>query len=174
MSAWDLNAAAARAAKTPIAHTELHQTGGEPLTKEQAQALVEGWISARRSPDGAVSFTNPSIEVKTHGSYDAALLVEGRQAAAVDIARLTGIPAVLLDASTSDGTLRYSNVDARNAEFIDFCLAPIMGAIAARLGMDDVVPRGVAIEFDTTNLTGTDAAELGDVEVPDDDSEGQE
>lgn len=166
--AYDLNAAAARAAKTPIAHTELHQTTGDPLTRDQARALVEGWIAARRSADGAVSYTNPTIEVKTHGSYDAALLVEGRQAAAVDIARLTGIPAILLDASGADGSIRYSNVDARNSEFIDFCLAPYMAAIAARLGMDDVVPRGTAIEFDVTNLTGTDAAEVGDVEVPDD------
>lgn len=171
--AYDLNAAAAKAAKTPIAHTELHQTSGEPMSREQAKQLVEGWIAARRSPDGAVSFTNSSIEVKTHGTFDSALLVEGRQAAAVDIARLTGIPALLLDAATSDGSVRYSNVDARNREFIDFCLAPYMAAVVARLGMDDVVPRGNAVEFDTTNLVGIDAAEVQDLEVPDDTNESE-
>lgn len=164
--AADVNAAAARAAKTPVAHTELHQTAGEPLTQEQADQLVRGWIAARRAVDGAVSYTNPSVEVKTHGTYDGHLLVEGRQAASVDIARVTGIPAILLDASTSDGTMRYSNVDARNTEFIDFCLAPLMAAVVARLGMDDMVPRGTAIEFDTSDLT--DVADLDDVAVPDD------
>lgn len=162
--AADLEQSAAKAARTPIAHTELHQTGGEPLNNSQISELVSAWVAARRSPDGAVSYTNPSIEVKTHGNYDAALLTAGRASAALDIARITGIPAILLDAASQDGTMRYSNVDARNTEFIDFCLAPLMSAVAARLGMDDVVPAGVAIRFDTTELTGVS----GGVDVPDD------
>ena len=163
--AADLGRSAARAARTPIAHTELHQTGGEPLNNEQIRSLVNGWIAARRSADGAVSFTNPSIEVKTHGTYDAQLLVEGRGAAAVDIARITGIPSVMLDAAAADTTMRYSNVDARNTEFIDFCLAPLMACVAARLGMDDIVPRGTAIRFDVSDLTGT---AVTDLDTPDD------
>ena len=163
--AADLGRSAARAARTPIAHTELHQTGGEPMNAEQIRALVTSWIAARRSPDGAVSFTNPSIEVKTHGTYDSTLLVEGRAAAAVDIARVTGIPSIMLDAAASDTTMRYSNVDARNTEFIDYCLAPLMAAIAARLGMDDIVPRGTAIRFNVTDLTGM---AMTDLDTPDD------
>lgn len=165
--AADLNATAARASRTPIAHTELHQVAGEPLNRDQIKELVSSWIAARRAPDGAVSYTNSSIEVKTHGSYDSALLTDGRAAAALDIARVTGIPAILLDASVSDNTMRYSNIDARNTEFIDFCLAPLMSAVAARLGMDDMVPRGTAIRFNVTDLTGT--ATPSGVDVPDDD-----
>lgn len=163
--AADLGRSAARAARTPIAHTELHQTGGAPLNNKEISDLVSGWIAARRSPDGAVSFTNPSIEVKTHGTFDSTLLVEGRAAAAVDIARVTGIPSVMLDAAAADSTMRYSNVDARNTEFIDYCLAPLMAAITARLGMDDMVPRGTAIRFNVEDLTGTS---LTDVDTPDD------
>ena len=163
--AADLGRSAARAARTPIAHTELHQTGGAPMNNEQISKLVNGWIAARRSADGAVSFTNPSIEVKTHGTYDAALLVEGRAAAAVDIARVTGIPSVMLDAAAADSTMRYSNVDARNTEFIDYCLAPLMAAITARLGMDDMVPRGTAIRFNVEDLTDTSVT---NVDTPDD------
>lgn len=162
--ALDLINSASKAAKTPIAHTELHQVSGEPLSPAAIKELVSAWITARQASDGAVSFTNPAIEVKTHGSYDSALLVEGRQAAAVDIARVTGIPAILLDASAADGTMRYSNVDARNTEFIDFCLAPLMAAVAARLGMDDMVPRGTAIRFDVSDLTGV----TDEVNAPDD------
>lgn len=160
-----LHRAADKAARTPIAHTELHQTGGEPLSPEAVRDLVSAWVKARRSEDGAVSYTSSNIDVKTHGSYDSSLFIEGRQASAVDIARITGIPAILLDASTSDSTMRYSNVDARNGEFIDFCLAPLMAAVAARLGMDDMVAPGVAVEFDVSELTGTAGPELS---VPDD------
>ena len=164
--AVNLSRAADKAAKTPMAHTELHQTGGEPLSPEGVRDLIAAWTSARRSPDGAVSYTSENIEVKTHGAYDSTLLVEGRNASSVDIARVTGIPSILLDASSADNTMRYSNVDARNWEFIDFCLAPLMGAVAARLGMDDMVPPGMAVEFDVSELTAM--RDLDDVTTPDD------
>ena len=157
-----------RAARTPMAHTELHQTGGEPLNPDEIRALVTAWTTARRSEDGAVSYTSPNIQVNTHGAYDSNLLIEGRNAAAVDIARITGIPAILLDAATTDSTMRYSNVDARNTEFIDFCLAPLMAAVAARLGMDDMVAPGVAVEFDVSELTGISTTSVDDLTVPDD------
>lgn len=166
--AVNLGRASDKAARTPMAHTELHQTGGEPLSQEEIGALVSAWIKARRSEDGAVSYTSQNIDVRTHGAYDSNLLIDGRNAAAVDIARVTGIPAILLDASATDSTMRYSNVDARNTEFIDFCLAPLMAAVAARLGMDDMVDPGVAIEFDVSELTGTAATDVDQVNVPDD------
>ena len=151
-----------------MAHTELHQTGGEPLSQDEIGSLVSAWIKARRSEDGAVSYTSQNIDVRTHGAYDSNLLIDGRNAAAVDIARITGIPAILLDASATDSTMHYSNVDARNTEFIDFCLAPLMAAVAARLGMDDMVAPGVAIEFDVSELTGTAATDVDQVNAPDD------
>ena len=40
-----------------------------------------------------------------------------------------------------------------------------MAAVAARLGMDDMVAPGVAVEFDVSELTGTAGPELS---VPDD------
>ena len=40
-----------------------------------------------------------------------------------------------------------------------------MGAIVARLGMDDLVASGKAVEFDTTALT---ALTIPDISVPDD------
>ncbi len=151
--ALDLAESANRATRSPIAHTELHQTGGEPLTQEEATALRNDWIAARRDPNGAVSVTSETIQVIEHGSADSQLLIEGRSAAARDIANVAGIPAVLLDVPSVDQTIRYSNVDARNVELVDYCLASFMGPIAARLGLDDVVAPGLAVEFDTSELT---------------------
>lgn len=151
--ALDLAEAADRATRAPVAHTELHQTGGEPLTRNEARQLRDDWLAARRSPNGAVSVTNETIQVIDHGKADAQLLVEGRNAAAVDIARVCGIPAVLLDAAAVDNTIRYANVDARNVELVDYCLASFLGPIAARLGLDDMAGPGLAVEFDTSELT---------------------
>ena len=166
--AASLNKAAARAANTPTANIELHQTGGVALNNEEIKALVESWAAARRGDNGGVSYTNQSIEVREHGSFDAHLLVDGRNAAAVDVARAMGIPASMLDAQLPHASMTYRNADnLRNGEFLDHCLAPLMAAVAARLGMDDMVPRGVAVEFDTRSLTGmTDLDHT--IEVPDD------
>lgn len=160
-----LNSAAAKAAEVPSAQINLHQTGGDPLTEPQIDALVSRWVAARRGDNGGVGYTNQSIEVKEIGAYDGHLLVEGRNAAAVDVARTAGIPAIMLDAQAGDNRMTYANVDARNTEFVDFCLAPVMASIAGRLGMDDVVAAGVRVEFDITELT---APALDSVSVPDD------
>lgn len=166
--AAELQRLAQRAANTPAAQIELKQVGGTPLTKEQRVALVADWVAARRGENGGVSFTNQSIEVIERGKADAQLMVEGRNAAALDIARAVGVPASMIDASPigASNTMQYSNGDSRNQELIDYALAPFMAAVAARLGLDDMVPRGWAVAFDLGDLT---AAKIGDVDVPDDD-----
>ena len=165
--AAELNRAAARAASIPTANIELHQTSGAPIPDDQIDALVSSWANARRGANGGVAFTNQAIEVREHGSFDAHLLVDGRNAAAVDVARAMGIPASMIDAQLPHASMTYRNAEnMRNAEFVDFCLAPLMSAVIARLGMDDIVPRGVAIEFDTSDLTGVAYDET--LDVPDD------
>lgn len=163
--ARQLLAGASRAANNPSAHVELHQTGGEPLTDTQIDQLVERWAKARRGANGGVAYTSSTIEVKEHGTFDAHLLVEGRNAAAVEVARVTGIPAVMLDATVPEASMTYTNTDTRNTEFLDRCLAPYMAAITARLGMDDVVPAGTAVEFVTDGFT---APVVPTVSTPDD------
>lgn len=162
-----LNRLSQRAAETPSAQIELHQTGGAPLSSEQIKELLSSWASARRGNNGGVAFTNQTIETKEHGKADGQFLIEGRNAAALDIARATGIPAVMIDAAPAGatGTLTYSNAEGRNQELVDYALAPFMAAIAARLSQDDVVPRGWTVAFDLTDLT---SLAVSDVEVPDD------
>lgn len=166
--AVELNRLAARAADTPAAQMVLKQTGGQPLNPQQIRDLVDGFAAARRGRNGGIAYASQTIEVQELGKTDAQLLVEGRNAAAVDIARAVGVPAAMIDASsTGSGNITYQNVAARNRELIDYALAPFMAAIAARLGLDDMVPRGWAVAFDLTDLT---AQTVGDVDVPDDDT----
>lgn len=158
---------AERSADTPAAQIDLHQTGGTPLSKPQIKELVQSWVDARRGENGGVAYTSETIDAREMGKTDPALLIEGRNAAALDIARAVGVPASMIDAAPAGtGNVTYRNAEARNAELVDYCLAPFMAAIAARLGQDDMVPRGWATAFDLADLT---SLKIGDLAVPDDD-----
>lgn len=163
--ALELNSSAASAARTPAPQVILKQIDGPPMDDADIEKLKAGYLAARRSPDGGVAYANRNIDVIEKGKRDPSLLLDGRNMAAVEVARITGVPASMLDAGLAgSGSITYANADARMNELIDFGLAPYMAAIAGRLGLDDVVPRGTRIEFDTSGLTGV----AGGVDVPDD------
>lgn len=150
--ARDLNRAALKAAENPSAYLDLHYTGEKPLTEPEINALVARWVKARRGDNGGVGFTNKFVEARELGSYESHLMIEARNAASVDIARVAGLPAALLDATNATASLTYETTAGRNAEFIDYGLSPYLDPIAARLSMDDVVPAGQSVRFDTTEL----------------------
>ena len=147
-----LSRAATRAADNPAAQVELHQTNDAPMTNEEIDNLVARWSSARRGENGGVAYTSSGIEVKEHGASSEHLLMEGRNAAAVDIARHAGIPATMIDATLSGSSLSYQNTAARMSELVTFGLSPIMAAIASRLSLDDVTAPGVFLKFDTNGM----------------------
>ncbi|WP_069163150.1 phage portal protein [Nocardia altamirensis] len=163
-----LIAAADKVADTPAANLELHQTTDAPMTRPEIDALVASWAAARRGSNGGVAYTNSAIELREHGAPDGHLLIEGRNAAAVDIARAAGIPAASIDATGPTASLTYETTQSRNIELVDYGLAPYMSAISARLGMDDMVPRGTRIAFDTEDFVGPTVR----VQVPDDGGPG--
>lgn len=154
-----------KAVEHPNAYIELHQESEAPLTKTQIDDLIQRWVDARRGANGGVAYTNKGIKVIEHGSPHELLLTEGRNAAAIDIARLTGLPASLVDAVQSGTSVTYQNSQARMAELVTFGLFPIMGAIVARLGQDDIVARGTRIEFDLENALAALPTTVG---APDD------
>ena len=146
--ASDLLAASSQAAATPAANTELHQTVGALMDPADVDELIGLWAAARRGANGGVAYTPPNMEVKDHGAFDAHLLVEGRNAAAVDVARVAGQPASMVDAVTASAGLEYNTGETRNAQFLDYGLEAYLTAVSARLSMDDVVPRGQRVAFD--------------------------
>lgn len=144
--------AASNAARNPSAYLELHYTGDEDLTNDEIDAHRRRWAEARRGEFGGVAWTNKVLEVREHGTHESALLIEGRNADSVDVSRLVSSPAAMADATNAGASLTYETTAGRNAEFIDYGVGLYMDAIAARLSMDDVVPRGQRIAFDTDEL----------------------
>lgn len=141
---------AARAARNPAAYLELHYTGTEPLTTEQKEQLLDDWAAARRGDRGGVAFTGPNLEVKEHGTHEAALLIDGRNADAVDVSRLISSPAAMADATSAGASLTYETTEGRGLQFLDYGASLYMDAVTARLSMDDATPAGTRVAFDVT------------------------
>lgn len=149
-SAVDLDRAARHAADNPVPSIELHQTTDADLDDVEIRDLVQSWTGARRR--GGVGYTNAAIELRTHGQQPEQLLIDGRNQQAVEISRLTGIPAASIDAGIPGAALTYQNMNDRLGDFVQFGLAQYAVAITARLSMNDCLPDGARAEFDYTEL----------------------
>lgn len=140
--------------RNPIAVTELHNTDiNAPLSPTESKALVTQWNTNRKSDDGVTAYTPANVEVRTHGSDTTDLFIAGRNAVAIDVARLANLPAVLLDAANVNASNQtYQTKENARNDLVDAIRNTWGSAIEARLSMDDVVPRGNTIRGDYTNL----------------------
>jgi len=152
-----LDRAALRIADNPVPAIELHQTTPDQLDKDEKDALIAGWIKARRQT--GVGYTNAAIETKVHGLNPEQLIIEGRKFAALQVARMIGVPAWVVDVGVEGSSLTYSNVPSRSRELVDYALTPYLAAIESRLSMDDVLPRGQWCRFDLDDLLRGDFAD---------------
>lgn len=139
---------------SPMPTTELRYTGDAPLTKEEMTSVRDTYINARKDVHGAVVVMPSDWELHVHSAEGMDFYESGRNAATVDIARYTRVPANMLDATnTNASSVTYSNnVTSRHA-FLDTSLRPFVLAIEERLSQDDMVPRGTYVQFDFTDLT---------------------
>lgn len=137
---------------TPVPNLDLHQTGGEPLSKEQRDELVELWGAARKKRRGGVGFTSQHIEARELGKGGEELMIEARNAASLDLARLIGVSAGLIDATVPKASLNYETTTGRNLEFVDRDVALYLTPVAARLSLDDITPRGHRIAHDLSDF----------------------
>lgn len=152
LQAKELEDSATRVAQNPAAYLDLHYTGDVDLDDTEIEKYRERWSEARRGEYGGVGWTNKYLEVRELGSAAEHLLVDGRNAAAVNMARLASIPAAMVDATNAGASLTYETTSGRNAEFLDYGVELYLDAVAARLSMDDVVPPGDSMRFDTAQV----------------------
>lgn len=146
--------AADRAADTPSPTVNLHQTNDYRMTDEERSALIASWASARRGENGGVAFTSNGIDAQEMNSVQEHLLIEGRNASAVDVARVMGIPASMIDATGPKASLSYETTEGKASELVNWGLSPFMSAITSRLSLDDMTPRGHVARFDADRLVG--------------------
>lgn len=155
-----LDEAAARFASNEIAAGYLQQKGGEPMSGEELAEMAAAWAQNRR--ENAIGALNEFVNFEEFASDPSKLqLVEGREYSAKDLSRLMDIPAYLL-AVDQAGSMTYSNAQEARRDLIEFGARPLLHAIAERLSMDDVLPRGRHVEFDTDAYIG----DLADIHPP--------
>lgn len=138
---------------TPTPGLHLKQTSGRALTNDEIDSLIDRWAIARRGDNGGVSYTSEGIDAIAMPGDDGALMIEARNAAAVDVARMMGVSAGLIDATTPKASLNYETTEGRNEELVDRDLAMYTGPLVARLSMDDVCPQGQRVAFDFAAFT---------------------
>jgi hypothetical protein len=139
--------------ENPAPQLNLHQTEGADLTETEIDDLVDRWALARAGQKGGVGYTSKHIQLEELGAAaDSQLMIEARNAASLDLARIIGVSANRLDATSAKASLNYETSTGRNQEFVDFDIALYMTPITARLSMDDVSPMGSRQEFDLTDF----------------------
>ena len=158
-AAGTLEMTAAEVARTPF-RIGLHQTTDITLTPAERAAIVAETRRALADNQG-ILFTNSAVDVAEYRLDSSELLVSGRQAAALDVARHMNIPGAMVDAEPTGNSLTYSNPESRNQQWLDYGLSSYLDAIEAALSMDDVVPSGQRTAFDTSSLTTTLAPTTG-------------
>lgn len=149
--------------RNPVPQVDLHQTGGEPLTGEEIDALINGWVAARQGANGGVAYTNQTVEARElgGGSDAAQLMIEARNATALDMARIVGVHGSIVDATTPKASLNYETTEGRNEELVDFDLNLYLLPITARLSQDDLLSPGQHVYWDLTQLTGPNPSPTG-------------
>lgn len=148
-----LERSAARFARNPVPAIELHQTDDRKMSPGEISELISAWARAREGENGGVAYTSRNIEAKPHGLPAEHLLTSGRNAQAIDAARVIGVPADVVDATPEEASLRYTNVEMRGRNLIDYGLAAYAAAVEGRLSMDDVLPHGTTVRWDLSSIT---------------------
>lgn len=129
-----LQAAAGRYAEAPHPHAILKNSGAD-LTDKEIDELLESWEEARSTR--AVGYLNDVMEYQTIGwNAEELQLTEAREYAALETARLFGLPAKALDAKSGDSMTYANAVEARRdiAAALRPWAKPIESALSAATG----------------------------------------
>lgn len=143
-----LQAAAGRYAVAPHPHAILKNSGAD-LTDEEINALLDSWEAARATR--SVGYMNDAMDYETHGwNAEELQLTEAREHAALEVARLFGLPAKAVDAKSGDSMTYANTVDARRdiAQSLRPWQKPLIASLSA--------VTGVRVEFDTDDFTRDD------------------
>jgi hypothetical protein len=140
-----LEAAANRFAATEIPAGWLRQTGGEPMTHDEMTAEAARFAATRAT--NTVAMLNEFVEwVESQMNPATLQLVEARAYQAIEAARLTNVPAALLDAEVSSMT--YTNTRDSMSGLWWFGAYPVAEAIGQVLSGPNVTRPGLTIRFD--------------------------
>jgi hypothetical protein len=147
-TALALEQASSNYAQAPAPSTVLRNTGLD-IPSDKVDELLNAWEARRRARSTA--YVNANLELDSIGWNAAELqLVEGRQHAALEVARVLNLDPVWVGANTPGSSVTYQNrVDLYQA-LLDTTVMPLVRAVEQRLSLDDLTPHGRTVRADTS------------------------
>lgn len=134
-------------AQAPVPTTIIKNNGARK-TPEQVEELLTIVEESRRKRSTA--YVGRDIELDAFGGMSAIdiALVDARAQAVLDIARLTGIPALYLSQGINGSSTYYSNLTQQRID-LHSSLQPFATAVEQRLSFDDITGDGshVVVDF---------------------------
>lgn len=144
-TALRLQRAAERFATNEIPSGYLKVTGGESMSAQDLADMAAAFAAARQS--STVAALNEFVEYKeTSHKPDDLQLVQSREFAALEMARLANIPPYLVGVSVPGYT--YMNADSARYDLYQFGAKPLMDCLEQTLSQNNILPRGRYVEFD--------------------------
>ena len=159
-TALKLEAARYRNASSAIPAGILRQTGGEPLSAQELADLASSFNSARETNQTA-ALNEFVTYTETQTSPDKMLLIDSAQFQAADLCRLTNIPSYL--AGIAVGGYSYVSNQGARLDLWSFGVKPYAECIASTLSMNNVLPNGTYVEFDSESYLSAEYTSQNDI-----------
>ena len=162
-----INTAAALEAATMLYSTSpiptvVLKNSGPDLPAAQVDLLLDAWDDARANH--STSYLSNAISAETMGfSARDVALVENKNLAATQIARIANLDPIWVGAGVPGSSLSYSNRVDLYRQLLDTALRPVMNLVEQRLSMPDVTPIGHTIKYDTTSFLRANPLEIADL-----------
>ena len=145
-TALKLEQARYRNASSAIPAGVLRQTGGEPLSGQELADLAASFNAARETNQTA-ALNEFVTYTETLTSPDKMLLIQAAEFQAKEMARLCNTPAYLC--SLDIGSYAYTSSAESRMDLWTFGVRAYADCIAATLSMNNVLPNGTYVEFDS-------------------------
>ena len=165
-TALKLEAARYRNASSSIPAGILRQTGGEPMSAQELSDMAQAFNLARETNQTA-ALNEFVMYQETLMSPDKMLLVASSEYEAMEMARLCNIPPYL--AGISVGSYSYQSSSEARADLWNFGVRAYADCIASTFSMNNVLPNGTYVEFDSdAYLEGSYSEQMSDMAMPTD------
>ena len=136
-------------ADVPLPSQVLKNTSNYEMDDTEITTMIDNYVEARQA--GAVAYLNGGVDLDTVGwSATDLALVDLRNQAAVQIARLLNLDPIWLGATIGGSNLVYTNRIDLRIDLVGLCLSDYLVPIEQRLSMRDLT--NGTVRFDTTDF----------------------
>lgn len=150
-----LSEAAGRYTSEPLPTGYFTPSGDVEPDEDDVEAALSAWSTSRR--ERSTGFVPGGLDYKTvQWSPEQLQLADARQHAALEIARHTGISPEKLGIAVTSRS--YANIEQESQQEVTSALQPLGQALAERLSLADITPRGYRARIEYGGLLRSDTA----------------